>query len=195
MRVRVFDSDGVFRGGLLPVSTYDALRFRRWHAPPHPHFDEFLLDIAGIDEPCYDSSWFRVYMSKHPDIEGVGSDKFDSNSFANRFSLGEARDWLMRYGYAIPADLRELCSTTVTAHGSLAAESPLDPWAPYLPARWFKDQFGIPQERLRAAHRAGHLRAEKQSKRYLYSVRDAARLWPEDHIVLPPQQNAAANPG
>ncbi len=184
MRVRVYDSDGVFRGGLFRVSAYDPLRFRRWHAPPHPHYSEMLIDIAGMDEPSYEGSWFRVYISKNPEVEGEGSDSFDASSFANSFSCAEARDWLHRYGYAVPEDLQRLCES---GGGTPANNSPApsDPWAPYMPARWFKEKYGISPERLRAALRASQLRAGKQRNRNLYSVPEAAKLWPEDNIEMP----------
>ncbi len=59
---------------------------------------------------------------------------------------------------------------------------------PYMPARWFRDKFGIPASRLRAALRGGRLAAinvGQKRPRYNYSVSDAISLWPEDGIYLP----------
>ena len=60
--------------------------------------------------------------------------------------------------------------------------------ARYMPAIWFQNEFGIPPERLRTARRQGRITTEKTSKdqrrRYLYSVPEAMKLWPEDFIDL-----------
>jgi len=59
---------------------------------------------------------------------------------------------------------------------------------PFMPADWFRDKFGIPAPRLRAARRDGRLGAidvGTKRPRYHYSVRDAMRLWPDDDIYLP----------
>jgi hypothetical protein len=66
----------------------------------------------------------------------------------------------------------------------------LDHKAPYMPADWFGNKFGIPSPRLRAARRTVRLAAKniaEAGKRphYHYSVPDAMRLWPDDGIYLP----------
>ena len=59
---------------------------------------------------------------------------------------------------------------------------------PFMPVDWFRDKFGIPSPRLRAARRDGRLDAINvgtKRPRYHYSVPDAMRLWPDDGIYLP----------
>lgn len=63
-----------------------------------------------------------------------------------------------------------------------------DPKTPYMPADWFRDKFGIPASRLRAARRDGRLAAidvGTKRPRYHYSVPEAKQLWPDDGIYLP----------
>jgi len=63
-----------------------------------------------------------------------------------------------------------------------------DAKGPYMPAGWFRDKFGIPASRLRAARRDGRLDAVDVGKKrecYHYSVHDAMQLWPDDGVYLP----------
>lgn len=110
MKIRVFDSDGVYRGGLFKTKSLNAINCRMWHAPPHPNYRESLIDIAGKNNPCDDSSWYRLQLAAVPDLSGPpdGSDDFDANSRAIRISPGEAADWFDRHGFPRPPDLTEL---------------------------------------------------------------------------------------
>ena len=65
-----------------------------------------------------------------------------------------------------------------------------DEKAPYMPATWFKYEFGIPVSRLRGARCREKLAAKDLSRdgerpSYRYSIPDAMKLWPEDGIYLP----------
>ena len=60
-----------------------------------------------------------------------------------------------------------------------------DPMAPYMPVGWFKEEFGINPERLRAAARAGTLKRLKIHGEYRYSVPKAMELWPGDVTYFP----------
>ncbi|MCC6425178.1 MAG: hypothetical protein IT435_00010 [Phycisphaerales bacterium] len=187
MKIRVYDSDGVFRGGLFKTHCYNARNCRVWHAPPHPHFDESLIDIAGHDNPCEPTSWYRLQIAHVPDLIGPAdhSDDFDANSKAYRITPVEAGAWLERCGFTKPTDLiRLLGERSATPTGS-SSESTADPFAPYMPASWFKDKYGISNERLRAAWRTNRICAVKQGKRNLYSVPSVRDEWPEDNIQLP----------
>lgn len=69
---------------------------------------------------------------------------------------------------------------------------------PYMSAEWFKSKFGISAKRLRAARRTGRLHAINvgtKRPRYHYSVPDAMRLWPDDEIYLPGEDDRAAASG
>jgi hypothetical protein len=110
MKIRVFDSDGVYNGGLFKTDVFNVLNCRVWHAPPHPNYSESLIDIAGKDNPCEATSWYRLQIATVPDISGPpdGSDNFDANSRAYSITLAEASQWLLRYGFTPPADLAAL---------------------------------------------------------------------------------------
>jgi hypothetical protein len=120
MKIRVFDSDGDYKGGLFKTDVFHAMKCRVWHAPPHPDYRESLIDIAGKGNPCYDSSWFRLQLAKVPDISGPsdGSDDFDANSLAYRLSPDEANQWLLRYGFTPPSDLLELLGSAAGSRSS-----------------------------------------------------------------------------
>lgn len=60
-----------------------------------------------------------------------------------------------------------------------------DRWAPYRPASWFKDEFGIPPERLRSARRTDRLQYIESHGGYCYSVPRAMELWSQDVMYLP----------
>lgn len=62
-----------------------------------------------------------------------------------------------------------------------------DPNAPYMPASWFSDEFGIEPERLRAARRrtTNPLPFIRVENGYRYSVPAAMRRWPGDVLYLP----------
>ncbi len=107
MKIRVFDSDGVYRGGLFKTDCFNGMTCRMWHAPPHPDYREALIDIAGKDSPCREQSWFRLQFARVQDISGPsdGSDDFDANSTAYRITPTEAAMWLDRHGYYRPPDL------------------------------------------------------------------------------------------
>src|SRR5688500_14256112 len=99
-RVRVYYPDGVFRGGLLTVEKYR--RCRMWHAPPHPHYTETLIDNEG-------GSWYLVQLSKSPqyDRPETDIDAFDSESKALCFSDTEAMAWFEQQMIAPPSSLVE----------------------------------------------------------------------------------------
>ena len=107
MKIRVSDSDGVYKGGLFKTASFNAMTCRTWRGPPHADYDEVLIDIAGKDSPCYDSSWYRLQIAHVPDVSGPpdGSDDFDANSRAVHITLAEAAAWLDRHGFSRPADL------------------------------------------------------------------------------------------
>ena len=56
-----------------------------------------------------------------------------------------------------------------------------DPKAPYMPADWFKDEFGLTADSLRGQTKRGNLAKTKRGHWNLYSVPDAMRIWP--HLV------------
>jgi hypothetical protein len=66
---------------------------------------------------------------------------------------------------------------------------PADAHDVYMPVSWFKDEFGISPERLRAARRRGDLPSINVSKsnrqKYHYSAVKAQELWPDDVEYLP----------
>lgn len=98
-KIRVFDSDGVFRGGLWRPVRYPG--DRQWFAPP-----------SG---PCYESLWIlenglrlRFFRMKDPAFEGSAEcdDLFDRDSYAIALTPTEAMRWLEGNGYALPLSLR-----------------------------------------------------------------------------------------
>src|SRR5262245_23590893 len=102
MKIRVYDSDGVFRGGLLRTESLQTCR--TWNGPPHPHYVEIMSDISGHGEPSYEGSWFLLQMSKTPQISGSRAcdDEFDSDSHAIRVTSREAVRWFKDKVYETP---------------------------------------------------------------------------------------------
>ena len=172
MKIRVYDSDGEYKGGLFKTDVFHAMNCRVWHAPPHPDYEESLIDIAGKSKPCRDSSWYRLQIAKVPDISGPsdGSDNFDANSRAYRISLAEAQSWFLRHGFAPPADLLALLgkpdeSSSPTPATTPSASVPECRPLPPLPdaAREVWDALN------------GRLRTGKQLAKQLHSTEDAIR--------------------
>ena len=58
--------------------------------------------------------------------------------------------------------------------------SACDPHAPYMPARWFKDKFGLTPNALQKRVKRKQLRRQKVGPLHLYSVPGAKRLWPDE---------------
>ena len=74
---------------------------RSWLAPPAADYAESLY--------ASDSGMLlRCFHSKHPQLSGLAEcgDLFDADSYAVNCIPAEAVEWLCRYGYAIPDDLR-----------------------------------------------------------------------------------------
>lgn len=188
MKVRVYESDGVFQGGLLKLDVFNALTCRMWHARPDPRIQEFLIDISTFKEATSRYSWFRVSLPKRepngpwPRLE---DDEFDPDAQAYRLRPREAQMWFQKRGFIPPDDLVEICRLEEDDNSRPSQGT----GEPYMPAKWFADEYGIPSERLRSAQRTGRLRAHKEGNRWMYSVPDAARIWPEDEIKIP------VNPG
>ena len=89
-----------------------------------------------------------------------------------------------------PDSDEEITKSLERLSGDASTAQTADPHAPYMPSDWFKNKFGIPAERLRAARRAKRLVAVNKSKvekrpQYRYSVPNAIDLWPDDGIYLP----------
>jgi hypothetical protein len=125
MKIRVYDSDGDFKGGLFKTKSFNAMNCRVWQGPPHPNYRESLIDIAGKGNPCHEGSWFRLQIAAVPNISGPpdGSDDYDDNSRAYRIRASEAAAWLARHSFPVPDDLKALIGPTA------ASSSPTRPVA------------------------------------------------------------------
>jgi hypothetical protein len=174
MNYRVFDSDGVFKGGLFNTAVYSSLSHRVWYAPPHPHYGEKLYDISPQDEPCEASSFFilRIAFGNDGFPRMSEEEEFDPHSHAVAITPREAEMWLIRNGYSVPEDLEQLLDASDESQRS-DEQSRHDPM---MPASWFKDKFGVPEDRLRSAYRRNQLRRIQRGSRVFYSVRGAAEL-------------------
>ncbi len=62
-----------------------------------------------------------------------------------------------------------------------SASDEQDPKALYMPAAWFKDEFGITADALRKQAKRGNIKSKKQGYWNRYSVPDASTVWP--HLV------------
>ena len=111
MKIRVFDTDGIFRGGLLTTDDI-GLDNRKWPGTPRPDHAETLIDLSS-DKTGY---WFLLRISHTPDISGSKEcdDEFDANSYALRYSPEEASHWLKENGYDPPPDLVEQANLTAS---------------------------------------------------------------------------------
>ena len=108
MKIRVYNSDGVFRGGLFKTERVSGCRC--WHGPPHPHHQEIMVDISGHGEPSREGSWFILRISKTPEIveSADGRAEFDGDSQAICVTSIEAKRWFKNSIYETPPDLLEL---------------------------------------------------------------------------------------
>lgn len=115
MKIRVFDTDGVFRGGLLKLHMI-GLKDRKWAGVPHADYEETLIDNSADQT----GSWFLLRMSHTPDISGSKEcdDEFDANSHALSYSLEEAARWLKENGYDSPPDLAKQVNSTEGGDGN-----------------------------------------------------------------------------
>ncbi len=133
MKMRVCYSDGIFRGGLFNLEVYTRLNSRIWDGPPHPDNDEHLLDISGAEDEIYEGCFFRVLVSRHPELTGSKEcdDLFDHNSRAIRLKAREAACWLRRCDHTVPQDLEALLHEQDESQSpdeiTPAARSPLTP--------------------------------------------------------------------
>jgi biotin operon repressor len=110
MKIRVYRSDGVSKGGLFKTSAFNDGNCRVWYGPPHPHYLEQLIDISGHGNPSTEYSWFILQFSRDPDITkgSEEEDDFDGASQAIRVTPVEAARWFDRGVYSAPTDLLEL---------------------------------------------------------------------------------------
>ncbi|MCH8270794.1 MAG: hypothetical protein IH985_06240 [Planctomycetes bacterium] len=106
--MRVYYSDGVFRGGLMDMAGYSALKFRMWHGRPQPGCREFLMDISGHGKPVYEGCWYLIRQSFTPNIEGPSGDDFDHNSHAYHLTSVEVEAWFVKHDLKPPPDVIEL---------------------------------------------------------------------------------------
>lgn len=120
MKISVYDSDGVFRGGLLRSGRF--AECRTWFAPPHPHFLEYLGDISGYGEPTYEGCWFIIHRSRNPVITGSKEcdDEFDEASYATKVTSLEALNWFKGKIYDPPEDLVLMAKEYVKSNGASA---------------------------------------------------------------------------
>lgn len=108
MKIRVYYSDGVFRGGFIDLAGYSLLKFRMWPGRPQPGCKEFLIDTSGHGEPVYEGCWYLIRESSTPEIEGPSGDEFDLNSHATILTSIEVEAWFMRHDLKPPPDVIEL---------------------------------------------------------------------------------------
>ncbi|MEM6260401.1 MAG: hypothetical protein AAGI37_19165 [Planctomycetota bacterium] len=184
MKIQVYESDGVYKGGLLKLDVFNAMTCRMWHAKPDPSLQESLIDISTFEGTPSRYSWFRLSLPKRqpngpwPALE---DDEFDPDAQAYRLSPKEARQWLEAQGFTPPEDLLKICNSGDSVQSGLDT----DPDDLFMPPTWFDAEYGIPSERLRGADRTGRIRSIKRGSRRLYSVADAIQCWPEDRIEMP----------
>ena len=90
----------------------------------------------------------------------------DMNHWAIRMADGRSQ----ADQYSVDGDSENLASPT---------QCDADPKAPYMPAGWFKDEFGLTAESLRGQARRGNLAITKRGHWNQYSVPDAMAIWPQ----------------
>lgn len=110
MKVRVYRSDGILKGGLFKTSAFNDGTCRAWYGRPHPHYVEQMIDISGHGNPSTKYSWFILQFSRDPDITKGSEevDDFDGASHAISITPAEAVRWFDRSVYSTPPDLFEL---------------------------------------------------------------------------------------
>lgn len=120
MKIRVYDSDGTYRGGLFKLDVFNRHTCRVWDAPPHRDYHEMLFDISN--GKLHPGCWYRVQMSHHPDLTGSEEcdDLMDHNSRALRFSEFEALKWFERHALMPPEDLVQRVQNMAARQGPQA---------------------------------------------------------------------------
>jgi hypothetical protein len=111
MKIRVYDSDGVYIGGLFKTDCFNAMTCRVWHGPPNPHYSEHLIDISGFGDPSREGSWYVLQIAREDDqdtTEHNTDEIFAKYSRAIRVTPVEALSWFELTVYQAPDDLLEL---------------------------------------------------------------------------------------
>lgn len=100
VKMRVYDSDGVLRGGLFNTEVFNRMSARVWDGPPHPDYRQELYDIGS-------GSWYLLHLSRNPVTSGATetSDLLDEDSRATRVTATEALLWFKETPLVPPADL------------------------------------------------------------------------------------------
>lgn len=104
VKVRVFNSDGIFRGGLFDTECSAA--YRSWPGKPNSGFIEILYYLGY-------GCWIKYQESRNPDYEydDEGVPVFDKESQAYKITSSEAAKWFDREGLEMPQDLLHLLDT------------------------------------------------------------------------------------
>lgn len=117
-KIRVYDTDGEFRGGLFKLHVHTRLNSKVWDGAPHDEYSEVLMDIG-------DRQWFLVQVARKPEYQGPedSPEEFDAASRAIRYSDGDAARWFRRNGYDIPEYLAAVVGAADLAPATVARQA------------------------------------------------------------------------
>ena len=172
MKIRVFDTDGIFRGGQLTTDGI-GLDNRKWPGTPRPNHAETLIDLSS-DKTGY---WFLLRISHTPDISGSKEcdDEFDANSYALRYSPEEASHWLKENGYDPPPDLVEQANLTEVPDGGGHATAPIKPLSERQEEVWSRLNCRILSAKEIATDVYGDYTKEDAVRKVISAIRGAGR--------------------
>lgn len=109
-KYRIYDEDGIFRGGLFNSAVHNRSNSRAWTGTPRPYFTEHLFDIS-------EGEWILLRLSDEPRISGSREcdSEFDEASHGTRLSDESAQRWFIRNELSPPADLLARLASTSDA--------------------------------------------------------------------------------
>jgi hypothetical protein len=120
---------------------------------------------------------FRVRGERH-DLDKAGPDGPHTPRTGSEATQGPEAIRTGRTEAAAPPPAKPRDADDLAA-ASEDADQQADPKAPYMPAGWFKDEFGLTANALRGQVKRGHLARTKRGHWNLYSVSDAQAIWPD----------------
>jgi len=201
---------GAFNFSIKEEKDYSSLQLTLRRRPygewVHSGFDnsmKFLLSMVSHENRNYTDEQQRWMNVRHAaqdfnrEINQLREDLQSSSSILKRFSrdellehLGKIDPVVIRQKQREEAVEEEAPGGGEKEPGAVEGAENGDEKAPYVPAGWFKEEFGIPASRLRGARLREKLAAKDLSRdgerpSYHYSVPDAMQLWPTDVTYLP----------
>jgi len=177
MKLRVYELDGIHRGSFLTLD--QVFNAPHWRGEPHRDFDDYLCALCRRESQLSDCSWYRVTLSRYPDITGTREcdDQVDYRSEARRLTPAEAARWLKRHDHPIPPDLRALLKQSgLDSQDESCEQAELKPLSPAKQELWGFLEFRTATAKEMASKFLGHPRHASAMRKRIESIRKTRRL-------------------